>query len=506
MIYEGLTKLDKDLKTIPGAAEKWEYNKDATEMTFTIRKDSKYSDGSLLNAARFAYAIQRNINPATAGEYAAITDEIKGAPEWRGCGDDKAKCEAAQKTVAASVQALTADGKACAEKDTYKDAACTTLKLTFSKPAPYFHTVMGLWVTYPAKAENIAASDIWWTSSKYQIGNGPYILKSIEPYVKGVFVPNPNYYGDKVKTDVEYSYITDSAVSFQAYKNNEFDVVSLASEDYKVVMADAALKPEAKIYPGSCTFAVMFHQLKEPFTDPKVRQAFAQAYDRTTWVKDVLAGLGAPTLTWIPPGYPGYDKDEKRWGFDVAAAKKALSESKYVTADKLPPIKLTFSDSPRNRTRYEWLAAQWKANLGINVTLDPVESTTYTALTKDVKTAPLAFILGWCADYPDPQNWLSVYWKTGAFGERIGYSNKDLDAMMDKADVETNPETRMKLYADAQKKLLDDVPVAMAWNNVNTYMVKPWVKGMQTTPQDHGFPGSYTPWTIDIDTTMLPKK
>ena len=84
MIYEGLTKLDKDLKTIPGAAEKWEYNKDATEMTFTIRKDSKYSDGSLLNAARFAYSIKRNINPATAGEYAAITDEIKGAPEWRG--------------------------------------------------------------------------------------------------------------------------------------------------------------------------------------------------------------------------------------------------------------------------------------------------------------------------------------------------------------------------------------------------------------------------------------
>jgi oligopeptide transport system substrate-binding protein len=514
MIYEGLTKLDKDLKTIPGAAEKWEYNKDATELTFTIRKDSKYSDGSLLNAARFAYSIKRNINPATAGEYAAITDEIKGAPEWRGFVDDakKAKEEndkaraAAKAAVDASVQALTADGKPCAEKDTYKDAACTLLKLTFSKPAPYFHTVMSLWVTYPAKEENIKASEIWWTTAKYQIGNGPFILKSIDPYVKGVFTPNPNYYGDKAKIDVEYSYITDSAVAFQAYKNNEFDVVGLAAEDYKVVIADANLSKEANVYPGSCTFAVMFHQLKEPFTDPKVRQAFAQAYDRATWVKDVLAGLGAPTLTWIPPGYPGYDKDEKRWGFDVAAAKKALSESKYGSADKLPPIKLTFSDSPRNRTRYEWLAAQWKQHLGISVTLDPVESTTYTALTKDVKTAPLAFILGWCADYPDPQNWLSVYWKTGAFGERIGYSNKELDAMMDKADVETNPETRMKLYADAQRKLLDNVPVAMAWNNVNTYMVKPWVKGMQKTPQDHGFPGSFTPWTIDIDTTLLPKK
>ena len=139
---------------------------------------------------------------------------------------------------------------------------------------------------------------------------------------------------------------------------------------------------------------------------------------------------------------------ENRWGFDPAAAKKALAESKYGSADKLPPIKLTFSDSPRNRTRYEWLAAKWKEVLGVDIKLDPVEPTTYTALTKDVKTAPLVFILGWCADYPDPQNWLSVYWKTGAFGERIGYSNKELDELMDQADVELDPAKRMELYAD----------------------------------------------------------
>jgi oligopeptide transport system substrate-binding protein len=174
--------------------------------------------------------------------------------------------------------------------------------------------------------------------------------------------------------------------------------------------------------------------------------------------------------------------------------------------DKLPPIKATFGDTPRNRTRFEWMAAKWKEVLGVTVTLDPVEPTTYTALTKDIKTAPQMFLLGWCADYPDPQNWLSVYWMTGAFGERIGYSNKDLDAMMKKADVEINPEQRMKLYADAQKLLTDGVPVAFMWNNVNQYLVKPWVKGLLTTPQDSDFPGSNDPLSIDIDTAMLPKR
>ncbi len=514
LMYEGLTKLDKDLKTVPGAAAKWEYNKDATELTFTLQPDLKYSDGSLLNAARFAFSIKRNINPETAGEYAQITDEIKGAPEWRGFTADEKKSKEendkaladAKAAVDASVMPMHADGTACAADKPYADAACTVLKLTFSRPAPYFHTVMSLWVTYPAKEENIAASEQWYNSSKFQIGNGPFVLQSLEPYVKALFVPNQNYWGNKAKVNIEYSYINDSKVSFEAYKNNEFDIIGAAAEDLEVIKQDPDLSKQLNTYPGSCTYALMFHQLKEPFTDPKVREAFSEAYDRESWVRDVLKGLGSPTLTWIPPGFPGYDATENRWGYNPEAAKKALAESTYGSADKLPPISLTFSDSSRNRTRYEWLAAKWKEVLGVDVKLNPVEATTYTALTKDIKTAPLAYILGWCADYPDPQNWLSVYWKTGGFGQRIGYSNKEFDKLVDAADVELDPAKRMELYAQAQKLLTDGIPVAFAWNNVNNYLIKPWVKGIVTTPQDSDFPGSTGGVTnIDIDTTLLPK-
>jgi oligopeptide transport system substrate-binding protein len=229
------------------------------------------------------------------------------------------------------------------------------------------------------------------------------------------------------------------------------------------------------------------------------------ALDRDAWVQDVLRGLGAPTLTWIPPGFPGYDAEENRWGFDVEAAKKAIADSSYGSIDKLPPIKATFSDTPRNRTRWEWLAAKWKETLGVEITLDPVEATTFTALTKDINTAPQMFILGWCADYPDPQNWLSVYWKTGAFGERIGYSNPDLDALLNQADVELDATKRAEMYAQAQKMLTDASPVAFMYNNVNNFMVKPWVKGIVTTPQDSDFPGSVNPWLLDIDTSMKPE-
>ena len=507
LIYEGLTKLDKDLKTVPGAAEKWEYSPDAKSVTFTLRPDLKYSDGSLLNAARFAYAIKRNINPETAGEYAQITDEIMGAPEWRGCGDDAAVCEEAMKALDASIMPLHADGQPCDAEKPYEDTACNTLKLTFSKPAPYFHTIMSLWVTYPAKEENITTGgENWWTGTPYQIGNGPYIMTSLEPFVRSEFIPNQNYWGDKAKVAIQYSYITDTAVAFEAYKNNEIDIYGPGAEDLPVIQADATLSKELTTYPGSCTFAVMFHQLKEPFTDQKVREAFAEALNREGWVTDVLNGLGSPTLTWIPPGFPGYDATETRWGFDAEAAKKALAESSYGSVDKLPPITATFGDTPRNRKRWEWLTAQWRDNLGVDMKLDPVEPTTFTSLTKDIKTAPQMFILGWCADYPDEQNWLSVYWKTGGFGERIGYSNAEFDKLVNAADVELDPAKRTQLYADAQKLLTDGAPVAFMYNNVNNYLVKPWVKGIVTTPQDSDFPGSTGGVTeIDIDTSMLPK-
>ena len=500
MVYEGLTRLDEKLETVPAAAESWKYNSDATQLTFTLRKDLTYSDGSLLNAARFEYSFHRNIDPATAGEYAAITDDILGAAAWRSCTES---CDDEKAVVMDSVKASHADGSACTG---YDDAACDTLTIKFPQPAPYFHTVASLWVGYPAKQENIeAGGENWWLDPAYHIGNGPFVMTNLEQGVNVHFVPNEKYWAGVAGYDLDYAYITDSAVAFEAYKNNELDISGLAAEDLATIQADPVLSKEAYIYPGSCTFALMYHQLKAPFTDKAVREAFSYALDRQAWVTDVLKGLGSPTLTWIPKGFPGYQDGETRLGYDPAKAVQTLTDAGYkVEGGKLigkdgKPIDIvdTFSDTPRNRVRNEWLVAKWKDVLGIDVSLNPVESTTYTSLTKDVNTAPQMFILGWCADYPDPQNWLSVYWKTGAFGERIGYSNPDLDALMAQADAELDTTKRAELYAQAQDMLVGGSPVAFMWNNVNTYLVKPWVTGFSQTPMDNWI-GSITPLTIKV--------
>jgi len=518
LAYEGLTKFDKDLQTVPGAAEKWAYNADGTELTFTMRKGQKYSDGSLLNAKRFEYSIIRNVNPATGGEYAFVTnDYIAGANAWGEAAaavadakDDAAKktaTEAAAKaeaTLRASVQAQDAAGKPCAD---YKQEDCLTLKIKLGAPTPFFHTIMALWVAYPAKEENITAGKEQWTNStKFQVGNGPYTWKVLEPQVKSRFEANTNYYGDKAKTAIEFAYITDSAVSFNAYKNNEFDIIALAAEDLKTVQADAALNAQARIYAGSCTTQLAMNNKYPPYDDKQFRTAVAQAVDRKAWVDNILQGLGAPTQTWIPPGYPGYDKAEARFAFNVDEAKKALAASKAPTADKVPGGKLKYfaSNSPRNKTRGEFLVQMLSKNLGIPVEMTLVDPTEYTARQKKGDMDGM-FLQGWCADFPHQTNWLPTYFNSKSFASRWGYSNPANDKLMADADVTVDPVKAAAMYDQAQKTIIGDVSSMMFWNNVNSYLVKPWVKGLIQTPQDSGFAGDTVPTAIDIDVAMLPK-
>ncbi len=503
MMYQGLTAFDSEGNVIPGAAERWEMNDDATEWTFYIRENLKYSDGSLLNAKRFEYAILRNINPETAGEYGYITDEINGAEAWR-YGETDEEIAQGQETVMQSVVALRTDGTVC---ESYDDPEGLVLKLTFSRPVPYFGSVAALWVTFPVKEEIITEKgEDWWIDAANHIGNGPFYMAEMEPQVRTTFKPNAYYHGEMAKVNLEYSYITESAVVFQAYQNDEFDIISVAAEDLATILNDDVLSEEYLQYAGSCTFGFIFNSSKEPFDDPKVRQAFAMALDREAYSRDVLSGLGIASLTWIPAGLPGSVEDETRWGYDPEAARQALAESSYGSAENLPTIVDTYSDTARNRLRHEWLAAAWKEVLGVDVELNPVEPTTYSALTKDIETAPQLFLLGWCADYPDPQTWISAYWKTGAQAwNMVGYSNAEVDEKIAMADTSLDQDVRIQLYQEAQDLIIADCPAAFMYHTTQAFLVKPWVTGIEPFAMDVLWPGSYEPTSVDIDTSLLPQ-
>src|SRR5215204_7564487 len=87
--YEGLTILDTNQETVPAAAESWEYNEDATQITFHLREGLKYSDGSPITADNFRYAVERTCDPVTAGEYQSILFEIVGCADFAGLALDE---------------------------------------------------------------------------------------------------------------------------------------------------------------------------------------------------------------------------------------------------------------------------------------------------------------------------------------------------------------------------------------------------------------------------------
>ena len=185
--------------------------------------------------------------PTTAGEYAAITDGIKGAPEWRSTDVAAADYDPEAFKAELGVQALDASGAPCksAADGGYEQADCMTLKFAFSNPAPYFHTVMGIWVAYPAKQENPSrkAARTGGTTRVFQIGNGPYVLQNLEPFVRSYFTPNPNTGPTRGRSISSTGFINDSAVAFEAFKNNEMDIVDAVAEDLAVIAADPERAP-----------------------------------------------------------------------------------------------------------------------------------------------------------------------------------------------------------------------------------------------------------------------
>jgi oligopeptide transport system substrate-binding protein len=201
--YEGLTRFDKDLKTVPAAAEKWEYNQDGTQITFHLRDGLKYSDGSPLTAQDFVNAVYRTLDPHSPGDYQTSLSMIKGADAIMNTAVPTDEAKLADLNKALGVKAV--DDK--------------TIVFDLIQPTPYFHTLAGIWVMYPAKQELIdKGGEQWYEDPANQLGNGPFQISSIDKASNLItFKANENYWAGKPKlSTVEFTYIQDLSVALRA--------------------------------------------------------------------------------------------------------------------------------------------------------------------------------------------------------------------------------------------------------------------------------------------------
>jgi oligopeptide transport system substrate-binding protein len=493
LAYEGLTRLDTIQETVPAAAESWEYNDDATQITFHLREGLKYSDGSPITAESFRYAVERTCDPVTAGEYQSILFEVVGCAEFAGLGADDEGNE---------VEYMPEDYDGAKAALGAKALDDLTLQIDLTNPAPYFHVIAGTWVFYPVKPEIVAKDqDNWWKTAENHIGNGPFKVTGIDEDQRWTFEANDNYWQGRPKLDgIEYVYIDDAAVALEAFRAGDLDITQIEAPQIPEVQADPELSEQFVSYPLAATFNLTFNLTKEPFTDKKVREAFSYAIDRETLCGEVRSGNCTPTLSWIPAGIAGSVETEK-YGFDPDAAVKALSESSYGGPEGLPEITMTVNSEISGRVEEaEWLAGQIRDILGVELKIEPVDGTTLIALRKDNATHPqLLYFGGWYQDYPDPQNWLSVYWTCDStFAQRVAYCNEELDKLTDLGDTTVDPDQRATYYEQASEVLIDDVPGPFLWNDIANFVVSPNVTGYTATALEPQWPGEFSSlMTID---------
>ncbi|MBI5035620.1 MAG: peptide ABC transporter substrate-binding protein [Chloroflexi bacterium] len=507
LTYEGLLAIDEKGNIGPGGADKFEASKDGTKMTFHIRDGLKRVDGTAITAKDYEYALKREVDPCVAGkQYTSILYDIKGAEDLDSldCKKDAAKLDAAW--AAYGVKAL--DN--------------SNLEVTFKNPIGFWQYIAYTWVTYPADKKKVDADpENWWAKATGHNGNGPFIAKTMEQGKRIVYEANPNYWRGKPKLDrIEVTYSNDALVMFEAYKKSEVDMDAyIVAENLASINADATLKAEFLRFPAAITRGMAYNNTLKPFDNVNARKAFSAAFDRETYVRDVLKGLGKPYTRWVPPGVPG-SQDTKAGvnSYDAKVAVDLLVKNGFAAADstadkpkvdcaKLGTLKMTYAATATNHARYQFIAGSFLKVFGCPITLDPVDSTVMTALTKDIKTQPLFSLQGWIQDYPHPQNWLSVYWVCGGFAKRYGYCSKDFDATTAKADQTLDLQAAIKLYQQAEDILVNDVPSAFLMYEENLYLVKPWVIGPKdhTGSSDAEWAGEWGPvWTYDIDLTKVP--
>ena len=494
LVYEGLTRQDANGETIPGAAESWEYNEDGTQITFTLRPDLAYSDGTPLTAENFRYAIQRNCDPVTAGEYQSILYDIVGCEDFAGLAlDDEGN--AVEYTPEEYEAARAALGVRALDD--------STVQIDLRNPAPYFHTLASLWVTFPVKQEIVEADpDNWWQTPENHIGNGPFVVTGIAQDQEWTFAPSEHYWQGRPKLDgIDYVYVDDGAVALEAYRAGDLDTVQLQATQMPEVLADPELSEALVTYPLAGTHFLAMALEQEPFTDKKVREAFSYAIDRETLCAELRAGICTPTLSFIPPGLPGSIETDQ-YGFDPDAARQALAESSYGGPENLPEIKLFFNSDFDDRAQdAEWIAGEIRDILGIELVIEPTEGTTLTALRKEAATHPQLLYSGsWYQDYPDPQNWLSTYFTCDSTLNRVGYCNEEFDALTEQGDTTVDPEERLGFYEQASQLLVDDVPGPFLYNPTGNFMVNPAVTGYTPSASEFEWPG-YSSSMMTIDKT-----
>lgn len=463
-IYDGLVDIDFNTnKVVPAHAESWDI-KDNKIYTFKLRPGAKFHNGNEVTAEDFKYSFERLLDPAEASVVGWLLDGVKGASD-RMAGKVK-------------------DTEGIKVVDKY------TLEIILDQPSSAFLSrlahpgagVVDRKTIEKAKTEGKVFGATG-AGADVVIGSGPFKLSRWVPKNTVKIVRFDEYYGRKAYLDgVEFRIIPDETTTLNEFRAGNLDFTDrippgqagiIKTEFPDQVISDKQWRIDF--------FVINLNTV--PFKDNvKLRQALNFAIDREGIIKAVFEGLGVPAGGIIPPGMAEYNEALKGYTFDRDKAKALLSAAGYPAGKGLGAIEIAYANNREtNQKIAEAVQAQLK-EIGIDVKLRGLPLPTYQA---EVGSGNLSFFkLGWAADALDAGCILSPLFKTGSSENMSNYSDPEVDRLLEAAQIAAHEQERIRLYREAEQKIVDDAPLMLLFHPVSLSLKGKNVQGLGANPMD----------------------
>ena len=450
-IFSGLVQLDGDLRVQPDLAAGWDVDDTGTIYTFYLYHNAVFHDGRPLTAEDVIFSWERAADPTTGSDTAqTYLGDIVGLNE-------KVAGETQQ---IAGLQALDAH----------------TLQVRIDAPKVYFLAKLAYPVAFVVDRHNVG--DAGW--QREPNGSGPFRLRAWRDDELMVLERNEDYY----RRPPELAHVVlrmDAGLSLARYEQGQIDLVGVGGANLERVQdPNSSLFAQLRTGVSMCTTYVGFNSRQPPFDDARVRQAFVQALDRERLVSGLLDGNALPAAGPLPPGMPGYVAREPRHAFDPQQARALLEEAGF-NAQTLPQLTYTTSGYGEVGAFEAAVISMWQDNLGVSVQPQLLDPFVYNEQLYAGNVGHL-FSSGWCADYPDPQNFLDVLFHSDSAQNLGGFHDAQIDAMLEEARAIPDVAQRLATYGEIEARIVDQSAAVFVAHSLSAVLVKPHVQGYRLTP------------------------
>jgi len=448
-VYDGLVAFDNNLRVVPGLAESWTVSRDGKQYVFTLRKGVRFHNGKEVSTEDVTASLARLFKPENKTSAKEFLYRIKGATEFR---DGKAD----------SISGI----KALSENRIVVDLV---------EPYAPFLSALAMPITKIVPKEMI--DDPKQPLGRHPVGTGPFSFKS---WGDGTILltANNEYFGGPPDLDEIQFHFYPAEQRSRAYPDflegkldgcplpGPADLDELKDRGYQVL-----IRPR---------LSFMFYGMnvrKAPLDDPELRKALSLSMDRERFVKEVLDSRHSTAFQLLPRGMPGYSPDNALAVYDPEMAAQALERSNYPGGKNLPELVLASASHSEVAKRELEMYRQDLAALGI--LLKPVFVETWEEFKKGIEEGQYdLFRYAIHADVPDPDDLMPGIVETGGSHNFTGYGNEEVDSLIRRARGETDQVKRIALYREAERKVLEELPLIPVIFLSTQVAFQPYVKNI----------------------------